>query len=625
MRLYEQGRYDVIVIGAGHAGCEAALAAARLGMRTLALSIQLDAVALMACNPAIGGTGKGQLVREIDALGGEMGLAIDGTFIQSKMLNKAKGPAVHSLRAQADKAAYHRWMKNVLERQENLELKQGEAVELLVEGGAAAGVVLRTGAVYRSEAVILATGTFLGGKIFIGECVYDGGPSGLAAASALSRSLEGHGLGLRRFKTGTPARALGRSLNFGGMSEQAGDEDVKPFSFMNMGRDMGGNKASCWLTYTNARTHEIIRANLSRSSLFSGLISGVGPRYCPSIEDKVNRFADKEKHQIFMEPEGLSTDEYYIQGMSTSMPEDVQTEFYRSIEGLEGAVFSRPGYAIEYDCVDPLELYPTLEHKSVGRLFCAGQFNGTSGYEEAAAQGLMAGVNAALRLKGEAAFVLDRSEAYIGVLIDDLVTKGPSEPYRMMTSRVEYRLALRQDNADLRLTEKGRAIGLVTDARYEGYLRSKAELEGELKRLRETMAEAEAASAFLESVGSSPVGGAVSLADMLKRPEVSYVSLAAVDHGRGEVSALNRERAETEIKYEGYINKQSQMIERFKRMESKRLPADMDYQSMDGLRLEARQKLSQIRPRSLGQASRIAGVTPADVNVLMIYLARARG
>jgi tRNA uridine 5-carboxymethylaminomethyl modification enzyme len=590
MRQYEMEQYDVVVIGAGHAGCEAALASARMGAKTLVLSIQLDAVALMACNPAIGGTGKGQLVREIDALGGEMGLVIDRTFIQSRMLNRSKGPAVHSPRAQADKRRYHEEMKAALERQDGLDLKQGEAVDIVIEGGRACGVVLRTGAVHRAKAVILATGTFLGGVVFMGESTFESGPCGFAPASELSAALRGHGLALRRFKTGTPARALAGSLHFDRMQEQKGDDDISPFSFMN--DKVGENRVSCWLTWTNARTHGIIMENLTRSSLYGGLIKGVGPRYCPSIEDKVNRFSDKERHQLFIEPEGLSTEEVYIQGMSTSMPEDVQRDFYRSIAGLEDAVFTRPGYSIEYDCIDPLSLYPSLEHKEIAGLFCAGQFNGSSGYEEAAAQGLMAGVNAALGVSGRPPFVLDRSEAYIGVLIDDLVTKGVEEPYRMMTARAEYRLVLRQDNADLRLTEKGRQLGLVSRERYERYLRSKEETEAEIRRLRDAAAKPGAAA--------GPQGAGANV----------------------NANARARERAGIHIKYEGYIQKQLEQIERFKRQESKRLPEAFDYFALDGIRMEAKQRLSRVRPLSVGQASRVSGVSPADINVLLIHMKR---
>ncbi|MDR2355749.1 MAG: tRNA uridine-5-carboxymethylaminomethyl(34) synthesis enzyme MnmG [Clostridiales Family XIII bacterium] len=618
MRHYEMESYDVIVVGAGHAGCEAGLASARMGARTLVLSIQLDAVALMACNPAIGGTGKGQLVKEIDALGGEMGLVIDKTFIQSRMLNRTKGPAVHSPRAQADKRRYHEEMKAALERQDGLCLKQGEVVDLILEDGRARGVLLRTGAVYRARAVILATGTFLGGRVFMGESTYESGPCGFAPATALAAALRARGLALRRFKTGTPARALARSLHFERMEEQKGDAEIIPFSFMNDAA--GENKVSCRLTWTNARTHEIIRDNLTRSSLYGGLIKGVGPRYCPSIEDKVHRFPDRERHGLFIEPEGLSTDEVYIQGMSTSMPEDVQQAFYRSIPGLEDAVFTRAGYSIEYDCIDPLSLYPSLEHKEIAGLFCAGQFNGSSGYEEAAAQGLMAGINAALLVRGAAPFVLDRAEAYIGVLIDDLVTKGVEEPYRMMTARAEYRLTLRQDNADLRLTEKGYAIGLASRERYELYLRAKKETEAEVARLRGTTVRPAEAETFLTERGLAPLTGGISLAELLKRPQVDYAALSALDKDRPALSARTCARVEIQIKYEGYIEKQRLQIERFKRLEDRRLPEDFDYLALAGIRQEAKQRLCKIRPRSVGQAARISGVSPADINVLLIHL-----
>ena len=606
MEKFLMGTYDIIVVGAGHAGCEAGLAAARMGKKTLMLSINLESVAMMACNPSIGGTGKGHLVREIDALGGEMGINADKTFIQSRMLNTAKGPAVHSLRAQTDKNAYHIEMKKTLENEENLTLKQGEVIDIIVEDSKACGVILRTGACYRSKAVILATGTFLAGKIFIGDSVYDSGPNGLAPSVLLAQRLREYGLPMRRFKTGTPARALAKSFDYDKMIPQEGDEKIVPFSFMN--DDLKKDQVKCWLTYTNEKTHEVIRANFHRSALFGGHIEGIGPRYCPSIEDKVNRFADKKRHQLFIEPEGLYTDEMYIQGMSSSLPEDVQEEFYKTIEGLENIEIVRPAYAIEYDCIDPLDLKISLENKHVENLFCAGQFNGSSGYEEAAAQGLMAGINAVRKLDGKKEFVLDRSEAYIGVLIDDLVTKGTNEPYRIMTSRAEYRLVLRQDNADYRLTERGYEIGLVKDDRYRRFLEKKEIVEKETERLKKKILKPEEANDFLTERGSSPIKSAVSLIELLKRPEISYDDSAEIDDKRPELSEHQKTMLEVQIKYEGYIGKQQQQIEKFKRLEDKKLPSDIDYEKIEGLRIEARQKLSDMRPVSVGQASRISGV-----------------
>ena len=622
MEKYLMGTYDIIVVGAGHAGCEAGLAAARMGKRTLMLSINLEAVAMMACNPSIGGTGKGHLVREIDALGGEMGLNIDKTFIQSRMLNTAKGPAVHSLRAQADKNLYHLEMKRTLENEKNLDLKQGEVVDLIVEDGKVRGVVLKTGSCYRSKAVILATGTFLAGKIFIGDSAYDSGPNGMAPSMELAGKLREYGLPMRRFKTGTPARALGKSLDFSKMTEQKGDDEIIPFSFMN--DRLEKDQVSCWLTYTNQETHDVIRKNFHRSALFGGQIEGIGPRYCPSIEDKVNRFADKERHQLFIEPEGLYTDEMYIQGMSSSLPEDVQQQFYMTIPGLENLEIARPAYAIEYDCIDPLDLKISLENRHVENLFCAGQFNGSSGYEEAAAQGLMAGINAVRKIDDKEKFVLDRSEAYIGVLIDDLVTKGTNEPYRIMTSRAEYRLVLRQDNADLRLTEKGYEAGLVTEERYRRYLEKKEIVERETQRLRKKVLKPEEVNAFLESRGSTPVKAPVSMCELLRRPEVKYDDLKLLDPERPALSSHQKTMMEVQIKYEGYIEKQLRRIEKFKKLENKKIPQDMDYDLIEGLRLEARQKLNDIRPLSIGQASRISGVSPADINVLMIYMEKER-
>lgn len=622
MEKFLMGTYDVVVVGAGHAGCEAGLAAARMGMKTLMLSINLEAVAMMACNPSIGGTGKGHLVREIDALGGEMGINIDKTFIQSRMLNTAKGPAVHSLRAQADKNEYHIEMKKTLEAEENLHLKQGEVIDLMIEDGKACGVVLKTGAMYRSKAVILATGTFLAGKIFIGESVFESGPNGLAPSNELAQRLREYGLPIRRFKTGTPARALAKSLDYEKMIPQDGDETVVPFSFMN--DDLQKDQVKCWLTYTNETTHEVIRRNFHRSALFGGQIEGVGPRYCPSIEDKVNRFADKKRHQLFIEPEGLYTEEMYIQGMSSSLPEDVQEEFYKTIEGLEHLEIVRPAYAIEYDCIDPLDLKVNLENRHIENLFCAGQFNGSSGYEEAAAQGLMAGINAVCKIKEEMPFILDRSEAYIGVLIDDLVTKGTNEPYRIMTSRAEYRLLLRQDNANMRLTERGYAVGLVKKDRYERLLKKKEVVAEETDRLRKKILQPDVVNPFLEEKGSTPVKSGISLLELLKRPEITYDDAAVIDDVRPKLSAHQKTMMEVQIKYEGYIIKQQQQIEKFKKLEHKKLPSDLDYFSIEGLRIEARQKLDALRPVSVGQASRISGVSPADINVLLIWLEKMR-
>lgn len=622
------GEYDVIVVGAGHAGCEAALAAARMGCRTLIFSINLEAVAMMPCNPSIGGSGKGHLVREIDALGGEMGINADKTLIQSKMLNTAKGPAVHSLRAQADKTRYHEEMKKTLEQQENLDLKQGEVIDLILEEDKetgkrkAAGVILRTGTSYRSKTVILATGTFLKGKIFIGDSAYESGPNGLAPSIDLGDRLREYGLGMRRFKTGTPARTLGADLNYDKMIEQKGDETIVPFSFLN--DEIKRDQVSCWLTYTNGETHRIIRENFSRSALFGGQIEGVGPRYCPSIEDKVNRFADKERHQLFVEPEGLSTDEMYIQGMSSSLPEDVQLEFYRSIPGLERMKIVRPAYAIEYDCIDPQELTLSLEYRHIEDLFCAGQFNGSSGYEEAAAQGLMAGMNAVLKIKGENPFILKRNEAYIGVLIDDLVTKGTNEPYRIMTSRAEYRLLLRQDNADDRLTEASYKLGLATKERYDKSVKIREESEREIKRLEETFVLPGEVNEFLLANGNVEINRRSSLAELLKRPQITYELLKEIDPDRPKISPQSVIRAEVKIKYEGYINKQLLQVERFSKLEGKKLPEDLDYENIEGLRLEARQKLSKMKPVSIGQASRISGVSPADINVLLVHLERTR-
>ncbi|MGP1544440.1 MAG: tRNA uridine-5-carboxymethylaminomethyl(34) synthesis enzyme MnmG [Candidatus Fimenecus sp.] len=628
MKNYTIKKYDIIVVGAGHAGCEAALASARMGKSTLILSTNLEAVAMMACNPSIGGTGKGHLVREIDALGGQMGINIDKSFIQSRMLNTAKGPAVHSLRAQADKTLYHQEMKKTLENQENLDLKQGEVVEVLVKNGRAYGIVLKTGACYESDAVILATGTFLAGKIFIGESSFVSGPNGLAAATELSDNLRKIGLELRRFKTGTPARALAKSFDFSKMQEQKGDEEIVPFSFMN--DELSRNQVSCWLTYTNERTHKVIRDNFFRSALFGGQIEGVGPRYCPSIEDKVNRFADKERHQLFVEPEGLNTDEMYIQGMSSSMPEDVQIEFYKTIEGLENLEIVRPAYAIEYDCIDPLQLKLNLETRKIERLFCAGQFNGSSGYEEAAAQGLMAGINAVLALDGKAPFILDRSEAYIGVLIDDLITKGTNEPYRIMTSRAEYRLILRQDNADLRLTEKAYELGVVSEARYRKFIFMKELLEKQIEKLTQTIIyPKKEVNEFLEEKAHTKISEPIIAKDLLKRPEITLNLLGELEPNlllseKNKLNSYVKKQIEIQVKYEGYIKKQIAQISKFKKLEEKQIPESLDYSKLEGLRLEAAQKLKDIKPMSIGQASRISGISPADINVLLVHLEKMR-
>lgn len=619
-------RFDVIVVGAGHAGCEAALASARMGLKTCLFSMNLEAIAMMPCNPSIGGTGKGHLVREIDALGGEMGINIDKSFIQSRMLNTSKGPAVHSLRAQADKALYHTEMKKTLEKQENLFLKQAEIVELLVENGNVKGVVTQTHSIYEGKAIVLCTGTFLRGKIFIGNSSYFSGPNGLSPSMLLADNLKSIGISTRRFKTGTPARCLSSSLNFEEMSEQKGDEEIVPFSFMN--DSLEKDQISCWLTYTNEKTHDIIRRNFHRSALFGGEIEGIGARYCPSIEDKVNRFADKQRHQTFIEPEGLDTEEMYIQGMSSSLPEDVQYDFYRTIPGLEDLIITRPAYAIEYDCIDPIDLKPSLEHMNVRGLFCAGQFNGSSGYEEAAAQGLIAGINAAQFVKEKNPLVLKRNEAYIGVLIDDLVTKGTNEPYRIMTSRAEYRLILRQDNADTRLTELGYQIGLVNNDRYQKYLQKKKNVENEIRRLENTSIKPSVANKIMEETGNALVSGSILLSEMLKRPKITYAMMASIlDDNSIEWPSLTRhEKMEVEvsIKYAGYINKQLAQVERFKKLENKKLDIYIDYSKIEGLRIEAAQKLDAIKPISLGQASRISGVSPADINVLMIWLSKKR-
>jgi len=618
-------KYDIIVIGAGHAGCEAALASARLGKKTLLLTISLEQIAHMPCNPSIGGTGKGQLVKEIDALGGEMGVLIDKSFIQSRMLNRSKGPAVWSPRAQADKERYHIEMKRTIERQKGLHLRQGEVERLLYENDTGGrrrvrGVLLRTGTEYIARAVILATGTYLGSRVFVSDRSCESGPSGFAAAIVLAKTMQEDGFDFRRFKTGTPARVLAWSLNYENMTEQEGDDDPVPFSYIN--DEVRNCKVSCWLTYTNPEAHKLVEDNIKLTAPYGGHTTGVGPRYCLSIEDKVSRFPSRERHQLFLEPEGLDTEEVYIQGMSTSLPEALQEQFYRMIPGLEQAVLSRYAYSIEYDCLDPLYLTPALARKDIEGLYCAGQINGTSGYEEAAAQGLMAGINAARSIDGREPFSLERSEAYIGVLIDDLVTKGTDEPYRIMTSRAEFRLVLRQDNADLRLTPKGYEIGLASKERYERCLEKQKASEAEISRLKETKVTAEKANELLAELGSSPVSGSVSLAELLARPEVSYEALAAVDPITVSPERAAREQAEIEIKYAGYIEKQRHEIARFEKLEGKKIPEDLNYAALEGLRLEARQKLAQIQPVSLGQAARISGVSPADISVLMIHLAK---
>lgn len=619
---YEMGKYDVIVVGAGHAGCEAALASARMGKKTLLAAINLESIAMMPCNPSIGGTGKSHLVREIDALGGEMAINIDKTFIQSKMLNTRKGPAVHSLRCQADKEEYHREMKKTIERTENLTLRQMEIVDLIVEENSIVGVVSVTNAVYKAKAVIIATGTFLNGKIFIGESSFTSGPNGLAPSLKLAESLKKHGIEMRRFKTGTPARVLASSLNYENMQEEIGDEEIVPFSFLN--DHLEKNQVSCWLTYTNEKTHEIIRNNFNRSALFGGEIEGIGPRYCPSIEDKVNRFSDKERHQTFIEPEGLSTDEMYVQGMSSSLPEDVQEAFYRTIPGLENLVITRPAYAIEYDSVNPLTLKMNLESRKIENLFFAGQINGSSGYEEAAAQGLMAGINAVLKIEGKEPFIIDRSQGYIGVLIDDLVIKGTNEPYRIMTSRAEYRLILRQDNADIRLTDLSYKLGLASKERYNKFMAKQEKIKDEIERLKKKEVYPGDVKEYLEEMNTSPLKNKISLFELLKRPELTYSSLERVDDEMPKLAQHEITQLEVQIKYEGYIGKQLAQIERFKRLEKKQIPEGINYLEIDGLRIEARQKLDAIRPMSIGQASRISGVSPADINVLLIYLEKCR-
>ena len=613
--------YDVVVVGAGHAGCEAALATARLGFKTVIFTVSVDSIALMPCNPNIGGSSKGHLVRELDALGGEMGKVIDQTFIQSKMLNSSKGPAVHSLRAQADKANYSKTMRQVLQNQENLDIRQMEVTEILAEEGKITGVQTYSGAIYRCKAVVLCTGTYLKARCIYGEISTHTGPNGLQSANYLTDSLKALGIKMYRFKTGTPARIDKNTIDFSKMQEQKGDERVVPFSFTTDPESVQIDQASCWLTYTNETTHEIIRGNLDRSPLYSGAIEGTGPRYCPSIEDKVVKFPDKNRHQVFIEPEGLETNEMYVGGMSSSLPEDVQYAMYRSVPGLEHAKIVRNAYAIEYDCIDARQLKSTLEFKEIEGLFSGGQFNGSSGYEEAASQGLIAAINAARKLQGKEGIVIDRSQGYIGVLIDDLVTKESHEPYRMMTSRAEYRLLLRQDNADMRLTKIGYEVGLIDEERYQKLLKKEEMIEKEIERVEHTnVGTTEAVQALLESYESTPLTSGTTLAELIRRPELSYEKIAPIDKHREELPYDVKEQVDINIKYDGYIKRQMRQVEQFKKLENKRIPENINYDEIQSLRLEAKQKLNQIRPSSIGQASRISGVSPADVSVLLVYL-----
>ena len=620
---YLEETYDVVIVGAGHAGCEAALASARLGMETIMFTVSVDSIALMPCNPNIGGSSKGHLVRELDALGGEMGKNIDKTFIQSKMLNESKGPAVHSLRAQADKQDYSRHMRRTLENTEHLTIRQAEVSEIMAEDGKIRGVKTFSGAVYYAKAVILCTGTYLKARCIYGDVSNPTGPNGLQAANHLTDSLREHGIEMFRFKTGTPARVDKKSIDFSKMEEQFGDLRIVPFSFSTNPDEIQKDQVSCWLTYTNENTHRIIKDNLDRSPLFSGAIEGTGPRYCPSIEDKVVKFPDKNRHQVFVEPEGLYTNEMYLGGMSSSLPEDVQYAMYRTVPGLEKVKIVRNAYAIEYDCINALQLKPTLEFKKISGLFAGGQFNGSSGYEEAAVQGFMAGVNAVMKIRGQEAVVLDRSQAYIGVLIDDLVTKENHEPYRMMTSRAEYRLLLRQDNADIRLRKIGHEIGLVSDEEYEHLLRKMDDIQSEIKRLEKTViGVSDRVQIFLEKYGSTLLKSGITLAELVKRPELNYDKLAELDEGRPELPDDVREQVNIEIKYEGYIKRQMQQVAQFKKLEDKKLPEDFDYSEVNSLRREAVQKLNKVQPATIGQASRISGVSPADISVLLVHFTR---